>query len=87
MTGLLLVDNPKKLIGKLEGKIGKLDPVVRQYYIESIRGYQEGLYTSSVICLGVASERAIHWLAESIDSYSARYQKQLKREDIGTLIA
>ena len=75
---LLLVDRPEEIIGKLEGKIGKLDPVVRQYYIESLRGYQEGLYTSSVICLGVASERAIHWLAESIDSYSARYQKPIK---------
>ena len=62
---LLLVDKPEETVGKLEEKVVVLDPVVRQYYLESIRAYQEGLYISSVICLGAASERAIHWLGES----------------------
>lgn len=63
---LLLVDKPEEIVSALEQKIGTLDDVVRQYYLESLRAYQEGLYISSVICLGAASERAIHWLAESV---------------------
>ena len=63
---LLLVDKPEEIVSALEKKIGTLDDVARQYYLESLRAYQEGLYISSVICLGAASERAIHWLAESV---------------------
>ena len=63
---LLLVDKPQEIVDALEQEIGILDEVVRQYYLESLRAYQEGLYISSVICLGAASERAIHWLAESV---------------------
>ena len=37
----LLVDKPEEIAGKLEDKVGKLDPVVRQYYLESLRAYQE----------------------------------------------
>ena len=62
---ILLVDKPEEIVGGVEDKVGGLDLVVRQYYLESLRAYQEGLYISSVICLGAASERAIHWLAES----------------------
>ena len=75
---LLLVDKPEEIVGALEQKVGDLDEVVRQYYLESLRAYQEGLYISSVICLGAASERAIHWLAESIESYSKQYQGKFK---------
>lgn len=63
---LLLVDTPEEIVAELEHKFGKLDDVVRQYYLESIRAYREELYISSVICLGAASERAIHWLTEAI---------------------
>lgn len=63
---LLLVDAPEEIVAKLEHRFGKLDDVVRQYYLESIRAYREELYISSVICLGAASERAIHWLTEAI---------------------
>ena len=31
-----------------------------------------------MICLGAASERAVHWLAESIGSYSEKYQEKIK---------
>ena len=75
---LLLVDKPEEIIDALEKKVGALDDVVRQYYLESLRAYQEGLYISSVICRGAASERAIHWLAESIESYSKQYQEKIK---------
>ena len=71
---ILLVDKPEEIVRALEEKTGDLDEVVRQYYLESLRAYQEGLYISSVICLGAASERAIHWLAESIESHFKQYQ-------------
>ena len=80
---LLLVDKPEEIIDALEQKVGSLDSVVRQYYLESLRAYQEALYISSVICLGVASERAIHWLAESIEPYSGQYQAKIKQRRSG----
>ena len=75
---ILLVDKPEEIVAALEQKVGDLDEVVRQYYLESLRAYQEELYISSVICLGAASERAIHWLAESIESYYKQYQGKFK---------
>lgn len=82
---LLLVDKPEEIVIALEQKVGPLDPVVRQYYLESLRAYQEGLYISSVICLGAASERAIRWLAESIDPYAGAYQQGIKQRRNGNI--
>ena len=82
---ILLVDKPEEIVGGLEDKVGKLDPVVRQYYLESLRAYQEELYISSVICLGAASERAIHWLAETIESYSEKYQEEIEKRRHGNI--
>ena len=75
---LLLVDQPEEIVRALEQKVEKLDPIVRQYYVESLRAYQEGLYILSVLGLGVASERSIHWLAESLEAYSPKYQAKIK---------
>ena len=83
---LLLVDEPEEIVGALEQKVGGLDEVVRQYYLESLRAYQEGLYISSVICLGAASERAIHWLAETIESYSEKYQEEIEKRREGNIL-
>ena len=80
VKSVLLVDKPEEIVDALEQKVGVLDSVVRQYYLESLRAYQEVLYISSVICLGAASERAIHWLAESIGSYCEKYQKQIEEK-------
>ena len=82
---ILLVDKPEEIVGELEDEIGKLDPILRQYYLESLRAYQEGLYISSVLDLGVASERAIHWLAESIESYSEKYQGKIETKRRGNI--
>ena len=82
---LLLVDKPEEIVGALEQKVGTLDPIVRQYYLESLRAYQGGLYISSVICLGAASERAIHWLAETIESYSEKYQEEIEKRRNGNI--
>ena len=77
---ILLVDKPEEIVQALEQRVGMpLDPIVRQYYLESLRAYQEGLYISSVICIGAASERAIHWLAETIESYSEKYQEEIEK--------
>ena len=84
---LLLVDPPEETVAALEQKIHRLDDVVRQYYLESLRAYQEGLYISSMICLGAASERAVHWLADTIAANFQNYQTKLKtkRNSIATL--
>ena len=75
---ILLVDKPEEIVRALEQRVRNLDPIVRQYYLESLRAYQEGLYISSVICLGAASERAVHWLAESIEFHFKQYQGKFK---------
>ena len=82
---LLLVDKPEEIVRGVEQKVGDLDDVVRQYYLESLRAYQEELYISSVICLGAASERAIHWLAETIESYSEKYQEEIEKRRNGNI--
>ena len=82
---LLLVDKPEETVRALEDSVESLDDIVRQYYLESLRAYQEGLYISSVICLGAASERAVHWLAESIGSYSEKYQEEIEKRRNGNI--
>ena len=77
---ILLVDKPEHMVRALEQEIDALDDVVRQYYLESIRAYQEGLYISSVICLGAASERAVHWLAESVGAYSETRRNRIAEQ-------
>ena len=54
-----MVDTPSDIVNELEQDVGKLDAVVKQYYLESLRTYRTELYIASVLCLGVASERAI----------------------------
>ena len=79
----LIVDAPRESANALEKKIEKLnlDKVVKQYYLESLRAYQAELYIASVLCLGVASERAIDWFAESVKGFcSASLQKTLENK-------
>ena len=82
---LLLVDKPEEIVREVEQKVGGLDDIVRQYYLESLRAYQQGLCISSVICLGAASEGAIHWLAESIESYSEKYRGKIETKRRGNI--
>ena len=84
---LLLIDNPEEIVTALEQKIGRLDDIVRQYYLESLRAYQGGLYISSVICLGAASERSIHWLAEAIEANFQHYQTNIQAKKKGQISA
>ena len=88
-TVLLLVDKPEEIVAALEQKNGGLDDVVRQYYLESLRAYREELYISSVICLGAASERAIHWLAEAIETKTniQDYQTEIQKRRNGSIAA
>lgn len=84
---ILLVDKPEEIVRALEQKVGHLDEVVRQYYLESLRAYQADLHILSVFGLGGASERAIYWLAESIASSFPAYQGKLKtKRNISDLI-
>ena len=77
---ILLVDKPEEMVCALEQKTGKLDDIVRQYYLESLRAYQEELYFSSVICLGAASERAVRWLTEAIEANGGQYQTEIRKK-------
>ncbi len=63
---MILIDDAQKVVQDLKEKLHNLDPVVEQYYLESLRTCQIGSYISSVICLGVASERTINCLAEAV---------------------
>lgn len=84
---LILIDDAQEIINSIKEKIPNLDPVVEQYYLESLRACQEGLYISSVICLGAASERAIHCLAEAIINYDSNYRTGIENQQyISSLI-
>ena len=63
---LMLVDDAYEVVQSLKEKTHNFDPVVEQYYLESLRTCQNGSYISSVICLGAASERIINCLAEAV---------------------
>ena len=63
---LILIDDACELVQSLKDKAHNLDPVVEQYYLESLRTCQNESYISSVICLGAASERTINCLAEAV---------------------
>ena len=82
---LLLVDKPEEIVSALEQQISGLDDVVREYYLESLRAYQEELYFSSVICLGAASERAVHWLTEAIETNWGQYQTEIRKKRDGSI--
>jgi len=75
---LILVDDAQEIVNELKEKISNLDSVIEQYLLESLRACQEGLYISSVICLGAASERAIHCLAEAVINYDSNYQTDIE---------
>ncbi|MBI1928944.1 hypothetical protein HYR99_32450 [Candidatus Poribacteria bacterium] len=77
---LLLVDDAQEIVNSVKRE-SALDSVVEQYYLESLRAYQEDLYIASVICLGAASERAIHCLADAVVRHdSAKYGKKIENK-------
>ncbi len=77
----ILGDEPSEIINELEQNVGKLDVVVKQYYLESLRAYKVELYIASVLCLGVASERAVDWFAQSVKGFcSSSVQKTLENK-------
>ena len=77
---LILIDDAQEIVNSVKEKVPNLDPVVEQYYLESIRACQEGLYISSVICLGAASERAINCLAEAVAKYKPDYREHIENK-------
>lgn len=77
---LALVDDARELVDLLKDDIpGGLDEVVEQYYLESLRACQEGLYISSAICLGAASERAIDCLKEAVVNCDSKHKALEKK--------
>ena len=76
---LILIDGAQEIVDSLKEQIPNLDPVLEQYYLESLRACQEGLYISSVICLGAASERTIDCLKEAIVRRYPQHKKLEKK--------
>ncbi|MEK7398923.1 MAG: hypothetical protein AAB116_18470 [Candidatus Poribacteria bacterium] len=72
---IILIDDAQDIVNSLKHEATNLDPVVEQYYLESLRACQDGLYISSVICLGAASERTIDCLKEAIVKYDQTHKK------------
>lgn len=66
---ILILDDAQETVNSFNQEIPNPDPVVSQYYLESIRACQNDLCISSVICLGVASEKVIDLLAEAINDH------------------
>jgi hypothetical protein len=77
---LILIDDAQEVVNSLKEKIPNLDPVVEQYYLESLRTCQEGCYIASVICLGAASERAINCLAEAVIDHDNSYEADIEKQ-------
>ena len=76
---LILIDDAKKIVDSLTKEVPKLDNVVKQYYLQSLRACQEGLYIASVICLGAASERAVNCLAEAVINHDPKYKNDIEQ--------
>lgn len=74
----------------LRERTPNLDSIVMRYVSESLQGFQRNLYFSSMVMLGIASERAIRVLidayVESVDAERAKQKlhNRLRRRDIST---
>ena len=77
---MILVDDAQEIVNKLKEKISNLDSVIEQYLLESLRACQEALYISSVICLGAASERAIHCLKDAVITYDSSRKADIEKQ-------
>lgn len=81
---IMLIDDLQETVNSLKKEIRNLDDdavdIVAQYYWESLRACQEGLYISSAICLGAASEKTIDCLGKAI---SERYPQKHNVKDRG----
>ncbi|MBM3237842.1 hypothetical protein FJZ31_16255 [Candidatus Poribacteria bacterium] len=75
---ILLVDNAEEIVKSVSDIVPNLDPTVADFYRESIRACQEGLLLSSCICLGSASERAIHQLAYALSDYAPEHKDAIE---------
>jgi len=76
---LIIIDDAREIVNSLKNQVPNLDLVVEQYYLESLRACQEGLYISSVISLGAASERAVGCLKEAIVKYDSTHSNLEKK--------
>ena len=83
---LILIDDAYEVVQAIKEKIPNLDPVVEQYYLESLRTCQNGFYISSVISLGAASERTIRCLAETVGRCVPEHKTKIDgKHNISTL--
>ncbi len=83
---IILIDDAQEIVEALKEEVLELDPVVEQYYLESLRACQEGFYISSAICLGAASERTVDCLVETVADRYPDHDNRMKGKSISAQI-
>lgn len=74
------IDDAQEIVDKVKTEITNLDPIVERCYLESLQTCQHGFYISSVIVLGVASERAIKCLAEAAINHDDSLRENIEKQ-------
>lgn len=74
------IDDAQELVDKVKTEIPNLDPIVLRCYLESLQTCQHRFYISSVIVLGVASERAIKCLAEAAINHDDSHRENIEKQ-------
>ena len=65
-SGEILPYDPDGYLANLNNEISNLDPMIVMYVTESLQSFLRGLMFSSAVMLGVASERAMILLLETL---------------------
>ena len=75
---ILIIDDAERIVQSIYKEAPNFEQVVADFYRESIRAWQEGLLLSSCMCLGSASECAIHQLANALAVYKPAHKNAIE---------
>lgn len=73
---ILILDDAEEKVQSIRDEVCSLDPIVEEFYRESIRAFQEGLTLASIFCLGAAIERIFYNLADAVTNYEKSYRSK-----------
>jgi hypothetical protein len=68
--------DPDGYLSRLKTRVPKINPTVLLYASESLRAFNAGCYLSTMVMLGVASEKAFLLVAESFASWLPKNQSE-----------
>lgn len=77
---ILILDDAEEKVKSIYKEVPNFDEKVADFYRESIKAWQEDLLLSSCICLGAASECAIHLLAEALAVYDSSHKSSIENK-------